>query len=514
MADNTVVPFPGLTETDRKRRLFEWADRLLRELDLIDQIEQASSVEDLRKITFDVKAVEVALAIQEALHPENGRAIAACFVGIGKRVLEAILKARFAEAKRLRAQGFERGENGAAAGGGTSYDWTDDLKLHETGAILPLLANLILFLRHHKVWEGAFGFDEFGNRVIVRKPSPAGSDVDVALTDHFESKVRCWFQREDIKAAQGDVGRAIQAVARDAPFHPVRVHFDALVWDGTPRIDTWLTTYLHADDTAYARAVGPRYLVSGVARIDQPGCQVDHTLVLEGPQGKLKSKLLRALAIKDEWFLDHLSHVHSKDAKIELAGKFIVELAEMDALTRATNSAFKAFLTQCYDNYRPPYGRHLVNLPRQCIFAGTINPGVNGYLRDPTGSRRVWPVTCHGDIDLAGFERDCDQIWAEAIVRYRAGAPWWLETPELEALATVEQRARLKVDVWQEQVEKWLGKRKDTSVAEALKGALKIAPHEQSRSAEMRVASILTNLGFAKYRAGSDGDRKNRYRRT
>jgi hypothetical protein len=111
MADTVVLlPFPGLTETDRKRRLFEWADRLLRGLGLIDQIEQAHSVDDLRKITFDVKAVEVALAIQEALHPENGRAIAACFDGIGKRVLEAILKARFASAKRLRAQGFERGE--------------------------------------------------------------------------------------------------------------------------------------------------------------------------------------------------------------------------------------------------------------------------------------------------------------------------------------------------------------------------------------------------------------------
>jgi hypothetical protein len=83
----------------------------------------------------------------------------------------------------------------------------------------------------------------------------------------------------------------------------------------------------------------------------------------------------------------------------------------------------------------------------------------------------------------------------------------------MSKIASGRQRARLKVDVWQEQVEKWLGKRKDTGVAEVLKGALKIAPREQSRSAEMRVAGILTNLGFTKCRPNKDGDRRRRYRR-
>jgi putative DNA primase/helicase len=78
-------------------------------------------------------------------------------------------------------------------------------------------------------------------------------------------------------------------------------------------------------------------------------------------------------------------------------------------------------------------------------------------------------------VDRDGVERDRDQLWAETVVRYEAGAKWWLETDELEALATAEQDARFATDSWHETVKKWIGKRKDTSVAEVLEGALDIA---------------------------------------
>lgn len=199
---------------------------------------------------------------------------------------------------------------------------------------------------------------------------------------------------------------------------------------------------------------------------------------------------------------------------MELGGMLIIEIAEMNAVTKATSSAIKSFLTKRYDRFRPPFGKHVIMQPRQCVFAGTVNPPVGGYLRDPTGARRFWPVVCQGRIDLEGLKRDRDQLWAEAVHRYKAGASWWLETPELEALATAEQAARFVIDAWEEPIRKWLGKRKETTIWEVLEHALLLPEGDWSQTAQNRVSSILTHLGFTRCRPRtSDGKRENRYRR-
>jgi predicted P-loop ATPase len=75
----------------------------------------------------------------------------------------------------------------------------------------------------------------------------------------------------------------------------------------------------------------------------------------------------------------------------------------------------------------------LVESPRQCVFAGTVNHG--SYLREETGGRRFWPVVC-GWIDMEGLGEVRDQLWAEAKARYESGCPWWLDTPDLVQLAS------------------------------------------------------------------------------
>jgi putative DNA primase/helicase len=98
----------------------------------------------------------------------------------------------------------------------------------------------------------------------------------------------------------------VQRAARDNSFHPVRDYFESLVWDGTPRLEMWLQTYFTVNDSPYVRAIGPRWLISGAARIYSPAAKADHTLTLEGPQGRYKSEGLRALVPNEKWYTDRL----------------------------------------------------------------------------------------------------------------------------------------------------------------------------------------------------------------
>jgi predicted P-loop ATPase len=512
MDEKNVVQLPVLVSSDaderaddqRNRRLFDWARAVLNRIGLDQAVARAQSIDELRRITLDLEDAQIALAIRDALHPASGER-QEHFRGLREGGLKQVLKNQFNDLKKDREKKL-RGRAGYE-------DWSAQLMLDKGGEIIANLHNLILILREAPKWKGVLAYDEFAARVVLKKRLPWGEEAPGAQwNDHHDSLTRTWFQREGIKAAQGDVGRAVQAAARHNAFHPVREYLQGLVWDGVSRIDIWLVRYFHAEDSPYTRAIGPRWLISAVARIYQPGCQADYAPIFEGPQGLMKSATLRALAVRDAWFTDRLSHVASKDAAQELHGVWITEIAEMDALNRAAASTKKSFLTRRFDRFRPPYGRHVNDQPRQCVFAGTINPPVGGYLKDATGNRRYWPLVCPNLIDRDGIERDRDQLWAEAVHRYKAGAKWHLETPQLEALATAEQEARFVVDPWEERVRKWLGNRIEISIDDVLQHALHFSGADVTQTAQNRVAAVLTHLGFKQYRPYKKGQKRERPR--
>ena len=158
-------------------------------------------------------------------------------------------------------------------------------------------------------------------------------------------------------------------------------------------------------------------------------------------------RLLRVLALKEEWFTDNLQHdLRGKDAKLHISGKLIVEMAELKQFRGAEVSTLKSFISLQEDKFRLPYGHRDVTIYRQCVFIGTTND--RDYLTDTTGNRRYFPVYIVR-IDLERAKESIEQIYAEAIYRRETGenANWWLSADE-EKLAKVEQRERLSDDAW------------------------------------------------------------------
>jgi predicted P-loop ATPase len=507
-------------ESRRKRALFDWCDQVLKELGFFDRIAKATTLDELCKIIFNNGSPEVLLRVRDALKPASGEPKAACFEGLDDRGLRKILFMRFREQVKDREKTLSGGRSGASQ----ARSWTAGLKFDDKGRLKAILANLVLILSEHPDWQGVPGYDEFGCVVVIRKRPPLKQlrwQPDATWSDTAESHTTIWFQTEwDINPSISTVGRAVQTVARSNPFHPAKERIESVEWDRVPRLETLFIKYFRAKDSLYVRAIGPRFMISIVARVYSPGCKVDTVVIFEGDQGTFKSWSLDALAAP--WFSNRISNIADKDSCMEVAGVMIIEDAEMQAMGKATPSARKNFLTSLHDRYRPPYGKHVIMVPRSCVIVGTINPPADGrYLEDETGNRRFWPITC-GKVDRDAILADRDQLFAEALVRFKAGELWWLETPELEALATAEQDKRFIIDTWTAPVQKWLERRKhkdkDVSLSEVMQGALKIEPRSQSPALQKRVVKILTRLGFKKFRARTGpkktNKRQNRYRRT
>jgi predicted P-loop ATPase len=149
-------------------------------------------------------------------------------------------------------------------------------------------------------------------------------------------------------------------MARLNAFHPVRDYLNGLPgWDGTRRIATWLIDYCKVSPTVlnekdeavpniFAMEAGARFLISAIARIFQPGCKADHVLMLEGKTGIGKSTTVRILA-GEEYFTDQLSDLGSKDASMQIRGIWIVEIAELHALSKSDRENAKKFVSQQFE---------------------------------------------------------------------------------------------------------------------------------------------------------------------
>jgi putative DNA primase/helicase len=323
--------------------------------------------------------------------------------------------------------------------------------------------NVLQALRTAPELRGLVQRNEFALTVELTRAPPWRVTAG-RWTDDDTTQLQAWLQGQAIAVrGRNVVADCISVVAAERTVHPVREYLHALEWDGEPRLNLWLEAYLGAQgNERYLSAAGRCWAVSAVARVERPGCQADHGIVLEQKQGAGKSTAARILAVKPEWFADSVGDVRSKDAAIQLAGKWLIELAELAAVGRAEIEAVKAYLSRTQDTFRPPYARSAVTIPRQCVFLGTTNEGF--YLRDRTGNRRYWPVRC-GAIDLEALARERDQLWAEALHAYRQGEQWHLDR-ETTLLAEAEQEQRVLVTELETDVAEFLDRLADDGAVE------------------------------------------------
>ena len=330
------------------------------------------------------------------------------------------------------------------------------------------------------------------------------------LTDADLTRTSCWIEEVYQATPSRDLVHEVAVcVADEQAFHPVRDWLAGLRWDGVERTPGLLPNVLGVEDTALHREMGRAFLVGAVARVMEPGCKLDTMLVLVGAQGAGKSQFCARLMPDPTWFGDTPVDLRSKDAYVALQGKWLYEIAEMEAVRGRSATRVKSFLSSPVDHYRAPYGRTAQDHPRQCVFVGTSNHP--DLFDDGTGSRRFWPVQV-GGVDLAALTRDRDQLWAEALVRYRRGEAWHLD-PVLDRERQAAASRYQMTDPHRERLEAWLATvRVPFTTSEALTKGLGIAPERVDRSLQTRIGPLLHEVGCRKFRSRGAGGRAWRWR--
>jgi predicted P-loop ATPase len=299
------------------------------------------------------------------------------------------------------------------------------------------------------------------------------------------------------------VHQAVDVRAHERRFHPVRDYLNGLQWDDTHRFTDLLPVYFGAEPTDYMRAIGPMFLISMVARILRPGCKADHMIVLEGPQGTLKSTACGILG--GQWFSDNLPDVSvGKDAQQHLRGKWLIEVSEMHAMDRAETARLKAFITRATERYRPSFGRKEVIEERQNVFVGTTNRDT--YLRDETGGRRFWPAMT-GIIDVDALARDRDQLFAEAVVQFHAGEHWWPDKDFERDRIMPEQAMRYEADAWEETIGTFLETHTKVTISQVARDALGIETPRIGTAEQRRIAAALEQLRWKRLKKDWEGKR-------
>ena len=375
--------------------------------------------------------------------------------------------------------GFHHVEGGSDDGIAEDIEGKPGWKLDGKKQVIKCFQNLLKYFALPEIkLKGVFGFNDFTRRVEFIAPAPwhhtaqmngssprTGNEISVQDVDL--SRLRAYLARHHgFDTTATDLVDAMVDVAQARRFHPVKRYLSALKWDGVPRLDTWLIDYLGVEDDSpgYARAVGRKTLCAAVARVFKPGIKFDHVLLLEGTQNIGKSGVCKILG--GDWFADFKMNAGEKDTVQMMQGKWIVEIAELHATRQTDMDTLKAFLTRQVDEARFAYGRLPGQYPRQGIFIATYNPGPDGtYLKDDTGNRRWWPVRCAGvppgsrHFDFAGLTKVRDQIFAEAVSKWKGGESLTMETEKLQDAATRQQAERHAEHPWKERISLWLEER-------------------------------------------------------
>lgn len=383
--------------------------------------------------------------------------------------------------------------------------WGNKLSRTEKGSIAKTIDNFCIILQN-----------EYKNKIFLNELSGMvenenKKNFETVDYDKFQRDIEKKFGIYDIKK----LNSAIRIVAEKNAYHPVKEILKNLKWDGVSRVKTILTDYLGAkeEDSEYNAMVLKLFLFGAIDRVFHPGAKYDYVLIMNGTQGIGKSTFFKILCNND-------TNIYQEDFKdfdkaFEYTnGRWIVEIAELNAFKKADMDFLKRFITNTTDTYRVPYEPSSKIYPRQFVLYGTTNES-NFIPDDPSGERR-WIVIEAADkehkksIKKNMFTKEgqyeIQQVLAEVYQEYKEGKSYLTVPKEYEDEVAIRNKEYKQDDGLIGLIESFLKDKYECCTLQVFEEKLKnLNGLRWDKKLSGKIQSIILNMpGWRKYQGSKD----------
>jgi len=239
-------------------------------------------------------------------------------------------------------------------------------------------------------------------------------------------------------------------------YNPLQNFFDAIpAWDNVDYIGRLVDTIGLAwdEEEPYFAEMFKKHLI----RIYRTAFEYDYVnrvvLVIHGPQEIGKTKLFQWLC-PPELYYDEPIELGDKDSFLAQARNLIINLDDLDQLSKKEVAKLKAYISKSNVNKRLPYARTETRMQRIASFVGTTN--ISDILADETNTR--WIILKVRKIEWQKYTQEIEpmQIWAQVKFLYmQNNASGELTTIEKEKRDQRNATEFLETSVEREILQKW-----------------------------------------------------------
>lgn len=175
-----------------------------------------------------------------------------------------------------------------------------------------------------------------------------------------------------------------------------------------------------------------KWLVAAVACVIDPDVTNHQVLIFSGAQGIGKTTWMKNLVPNylSEYYYGGSINLGNKDTEIQLSENFLINLDELDNLSKKNMSALKEIITKPSIKLRRPYGTVAETMPRRASFMGSINN--LEFLTDLTGNRRF---LCFHVLDINNNHGvNLKHVYCQALSLFKSGFQYWMDASDIKEI--------------------------------------------------------------------------------